>query len=159
MSIRGLRNVAFAVLILVPGLFAADSPFVGTWKLNVAKSKLAGSGLGENATFRIEADGDGQKASVEAINEQGQPLNFTFRATLDGKPGTVTGSPTIDTISLQRVNDHTLRATGKKGGKVIYMDRRVVSSDGKTLTISRTGTNAQGQKYQATIVFEKQPLR
>jgi hypothetical protein len=43
-------------------LLAADNPFVGTWKLNPAKSKLEGSNMGQ-ATLRIEADGEGLKVS------------------------------------------------------------------------------------------------
>ena len=47
-------------------------------------------------------------------------------------------------------------ATGKKGGRVVYRDRRTVSEDGKTLTISRTGTDSQGKAYRGTMVFDKQ---
>ena len=156
MSIQYLRNTTFAVCILAVGLFAAENPFVGTWKLNAAKSKLAGSGLGQNATVHIESDGKSLKVSVESTDPQGQPLNFTYEATLDGKPGTATGSPTFDTISLQRVNNNTITAAGKKGDKVVFTDRRVVSKDGKMMTLSRSGTDAEGKQFHATLVFDKQ---
>jgi hypothetical protein len=68
----------------------------------------------------------------------------------------VTGSAAIDELSLKRVNDHTVNATGKKNGKVVYTDKRTVSQDGNTYTISRTGTDAAGKKYHATIAFDKQ---
>ena len=156
MSIQYLRNTALAVCILSVGLFAAENPFAGTWKMNAAKSKLAGSGLGQNATVHIESDGKSMKVSVETTDPQGQPLNFTYEATLDGKPGTATGSPKFDTISLKRLNDSTIAATGKKGDKVVFTDRRVVSQDGKTMTLSRKGTNAEGKTFHATLVFDKQ---
>ena len=155
MSIQRLSIATLAFGILTMGLFAADSPFAGTWKLNAAKSKLEGSGVGQSATVQIEVNGNALKATVQATDPQGQPLNFSYQAPLDGKPGTVTGSPTTDTVSLRSVNDHTLTAEGKKAGKVVYNDRRVVSKDGKTRTITASGTNAQGQKIMTVGVYDK----
>jgi hypothetical protein len=62
----------------------------------------------------------------------------------------------MDTVMLHRVNDHTITAMGQKDGKQVFSDRRVVSKDGKTLTLTRAGTNLQGQKFKATAVFDKQ---
>ncbi len=156
MSIQSLRKAAFAISILAVGLFAAENPFAGTWKVNTAKSKLAGSGIGASGGVRVECDGKTYKASVDTTNEKGQPIKFDYEGTLDGKPGKVTGSAAIDELSLKRVNNHTIDVTGKKDGKVVYTDKRTVSSDGKTYTISRTGTSPAGKKYHATIVFDKQ---
>jgi hypothetical protein len=156
MSIQLLRKAAFALCLLAVGLFAAENPFAGTWKLNAAKSKLAGSGIGPSGGVRVESDGTTYKASVDTTDEKGQPVKYDYEATLDGKPSKVTGSAAVDELSLKRVNDHTVNATGKKNGKVVYTDKRTVSQDGKTYTISRTGTDAAGKKYHATIAFDKQ---
>lgn len=141
--------------ILTLTLVAAESPFAGTWKLNPSKSTLEG-GLASTATVRIEPDGSGLKISVESVNAQGQPVNFTYQATLDGKSVKVTGSPTADETSTRRVNSHTYTATGMKNGKVVFVDRRTVSKDGKTMTISRNGTDGEGKPFHATMVFDKQ---
>jgi hypothetical protein len=156
MSIQLIRKAAFTICITAVGLFAAENPFAGTWKLNAAKSKLAGSGIGASGGVRVESDGKIFKASVDTTDEKGQPVKFDYEATLDGKPSKVTGSATIDELSLKRVNDHTIDATGKKDGKVVYTDKRTVSQDGKTYTISRTGTSPDGNAIHATIVFDKQ---
>ena len=132
--------------------------------MDAAKSKLENSGLGQNATVHVESDGKTMKVSVDTTNAQGQPIKFTYQAPLDGKPGTVSGSPTFDEISIERVNDHTLSAIAKKSQSsshgpfltVVFIDQRVVSGDGKTMTIARTGTNAQGQEFHATMVFDRQ---
>ena len=155
MSIQSLHKAAFAICLLAVGLFAAENPFAGTWKVNTAKSKLAGSGIGSGGV-RLECDGKTYKAFVDTTDEKGQPVKFDYEASLDGKPSKVTGSATMDEISLKRVNAHTIDATGKKDGKVVYTDKRTVSPDGKTYTISRTGTSPDGKKYHATIVFDKQ---
>ena len=156
MSIQSLRKATFAICIFAVALFAAENPFAGTWKLNAAKSKLAGSGIGPSGGVRVECDGTTFKASVDTTDEKGQPNKFDYETTLDGKPSKVTGSAAIDELSLKRFNDHAIDATGKKDGKVVYTDKRTVSKDGKTYTISRTGTSSDGKKTHSTIVFDKQ---
>jgi hypothetical protein len=156
MSILCLRKAALALSLLAVGLFAAENPFAGNWKLNGGKSKLAGTGIGASGGVRVESDGTTYRASVDTTDDKGQPVKFEYQGTLDGKPSKVTGSTTIDELSLKQVNDHTIDATGKKNGKVVYKDKRTVSKDGKTYTISRTGTDAAGKTYHATIVFDKQ---
>ncbi len=156
MFMQRLCNTSLMMCILAAATYAADNPFAGTWKLNPAKSKLTGSPMGSSATVKTEADGDGLKVTVEATNADGSPNNFTYQATLDGKPAKIDGSSMIDTVALKRVNDHTISATGSKDGKQVYSDHRVVSKDGKTMTITRTGTDPKGKKYHAVLVFDKQ---
>ena len=155
MSIAQLRRAGFLACILTVGLWAADSPFVGTWKLNMEKSKLAASGLGQTSVT-VEATASGLKSTVTGVNAKGEPVNFSYDATLDGKTATVTGSPTVESVALNQVNDHHIQATGTKGGKTVYTDHRHVSKDGKTMTIQRAATNAEGKKYHATMVFDRQ---
>lgn len=157
MSTRTLCKAAAAACLLAAAVLAADSPFVGTWKLNSAKSKFSeGAPVPKAVTVRVEAEGNGLKSTVEGTDGEGKPINFTAQAGLDGKPGTVTGSPNYDATTLQRVNEHTIRATASKDGKLVYTDRRVVAKDGKTLTVTRNGTNASGAKYHSTMVFDKE---
>jgi hypothetical protein len=44
----------------------------------------------------------------------------------------------------------------QKGGKVITTQRNVVAADGKTQTVTTTGTDAQGQTVNNITVYEKQ---
>jgi ABC-type transport system substrate-binding protein len=92
----------------------------------------------------------------QTVNADGTKTSFEYTAQYDGKESPVTGNANADLISLKRVNDRTVEATLKKGGKVTTNARRVVSGDGKTLTITITGTNAQGQNVRNVQVFEKQ---
>jgi len=156
MTLKHLRNAALAICIFGLTLMAAENPFVGTWKENMDKSKLSGAEGVANVTVKYEMDGDTFKASVEGTDPQGQPASFTYEGKLDGTPGAVTGATMMDAISLQRLGTHSMKVIGKKDGKVAYTDRRVVSKDGKTLTISRSGTDSQGKAYRSTLVFDKQ---
>ena len=146
---------ASGICILALTLFAAENPFVGTWKQNPAKSKMEGSGLEPNATLHIESEGDGLKVAVEATLK-GQPNNYTYQATLDNKPAKVTGNPAFDEVWTMRADEHTITASGRKAGTVVFTDRRVVSGNGKSMTIFRSGTNPEGKPFKATMVFDKQ---
>jgi hypothetical protein len=61
----------------------------------------------------------------------------------------------VDTITLKRIDPNIIMATGTKNGKVVYSDRRVVSADGKTMTVVRDGTTPKGKKYASTLVLDR----
>jgi len=151
-----LRKTVLAMCVVAGALLGADNPFVGSWKMNADKSDMGKSGIKPVASATVESDGAGLKVTVDSEDAQGQPVHWTYSATLDGKPGTINGYPYADTIMLKRVNDRTLTATAKKDGKVVYSDHRVISDDGKTMTMHRTGTTPKGEKYKATLVFDRQ---
>jgi hypothetical protein len=44
----------------------------------------------------------------------------------------------------------------KKGGKVTTSGRIVVSADGKTRTVTTTGTDATGKRFISASVYDKQ---
>ena len=57
---------------------------------------------------------------------------------------------------MKRINATTVERTDKKGGKVVQTITRVVSADGKSLTVTIKGTNRQGQAFTNALVMEKQ---
>jgi hypothetical protein len=128
---------------------------VGTWKLNEAKSKLA-AGVPKNHTVVYEAAGDSMKVTVDGTNADGSASHNEWTGKYDGKDYPVTGDPTSDMRSYKRVNEHTLDFTIKKEGKVTVMGQIVVSADGKTRTVTTTGTDPQGKKFKNIAVYDKQ---
>jgi hypothetical protein len=110
------RNVILATLSVALGLAAAD-PAIGTWKLNVAKSKYSPGPVPKSATVTYEVSGDGVKRTGETVTADGQTTSFSYTAQYDGKEYPVTGNPNADTIVLKRINDYTSESTLKKGGK------------------------------------------
>jgi len=54
------------------------------------------------------------------------------------------------------VNDHTLQLTAKKGGKVTLSGQIVVSADGKTRTVTTSGTDSEGKKFKNISVYDRQ---
>jgi hypothetical protein len=136
-------------------LWAAD-PAIGTWKLNVAKSKYSPGPVPKSATTTYEESGDGIKRTGESVDADGKTTAMAYSAKYDGKDYPVTGSDAYDAITIKRINDRTSEATLKKSGKVVSTARRAVSADGKMMTITITGTDAKGQKMKNTAVYEKQ---
>jgi hypothetical protein len=134
--------------------FAADAN-MGTWKLNEAKSQMS-AGVPKNSTVKYEAAGDSIKVTVDGVGADGQPSHNEWTGKFDGKDYPVTGDPTSDTRAYTKVDDNTLDLTAKKGGKVTTTGRIVVAPDGKSRTITVSGTDAQGNKFSNNAVYDKQ---
>jgi len=152
----------FLFPIAVAVLFAATDPFVGTWKVDTDRSTFTrGDPSFMFATLLIESAGGGLKSTASAADGDGLATDFMFNCALDGTPCKVIaatamiGSSAVDTISLKREDDHTIIATGTNNGKLVYTDRRVVSSDDKTLTVHRAGRTPDGRMYESTIVLTR----
>ena len=126
--------------------FAADG-FMGTWKLNEAKSKLA-PGTGKNSTVVYEAAGDDVKVTVDGTDSDGKPIHHEWTGKFDGKDYPVTGDPSSDARSYKKVDDHTLTFTGKKAGKVTITGRVVISADGKNPYGHHERNRREGQQGQ-----------
>jgi hypothetical protein len=134
----------------------ASDPRIGTWKLNLAKSKYSPGPAPQALTVKVEPSGQGEKVTTEFVNADATRTTTEYTANFDGKDSPLTGSAIADTVSLKRTNARTTVRTDKKGGKVVQTLRRVVSQDGKTMTVTTKGTNAQGQAVNNVGVFEKQ---
>jgi hypothetical protein len=131
-----------------------DSPHMGTWKLNEAKSKFAGKT--RNHTVVYEAAGDQIKVTVDGVDENGGATHSEWTGKFDGKDYPVTGDANSDVRSYRMVNKHTLELAAKKGGKETLTGRIVVSNDGKSRTVTTTGTDSQGKKITNVAVYDKQ---
>jgi hypothetical protein len=133
----------------------ADDANIGTWKLNEAKSKL-GPGAPKNNTVVYEAVGDNVKVTIDGTDSDGKPTHNEWTGKYDGKDYPVTGDPNSDARSLKKIDDRTLAFTVKKGGKVTITGRIVVSADGKSRTVTTSGTDATGKKVSSTAVYDKE---
>jgi hypothetical protein len=156
LSIAVFAFVAIPVLALSVVAFAADSN-IGTWKLNVAKSKYSPGPAPQSQTLKIEAWGaNGVKYTADGVGGDGKPSHWEFQAQYDGKDAPFTGNPDADMISYKRIDANTVEATTKMKGNVAGHTKIVVSADGKTRTLTQTGKNADGKDVNNTVVYDKQ---
>ena len=128
---------------------------MGTWKLNEGKSKLDGNGP-KNKTVVYAAAGEKMQLTVDGVDPKGQAIHSEWTGAADGKDHPVTGSAGEDTRSYKKVDDRTLEFTSKKAGKVTTTGKVVVSADGKTRTVTHSGTSDDGKKFNSTVVYDRQ---
>jgi hypothetical protein len=157
---RARIAMVFAAGVLTVAVLATaqqKDPFVGTWRLSLAKSKYSPGPPPKSTTSTYEAAGEGYKISVKTEPASGPAQQWSVTSNLDGKDAPVTGNnPNADMIAVKRIDANTLEWVNKKGGKITTTQKNVVAADGKTRTVTTTGTDAQGQKVNNVAVYEKQ---
>ena len=132
---------------------------MGTWKLNVAKSKYQPGPAPKDSTRVHEDRGNGfVLITTVGTNAQGVKNHGAYGYKPDGKPYPMAGlnQTTVQTISLTAVDAYTVDFTQFADGKMTGTGKRVVAKDGKSMTIETKGTNAQGQPTSTMQMWEKQ---
>lgn len=137
------------------GIAMAADPVVGTWKLDVSKSKFSPGPAPKGGTRVYSEAADGITFEGKTVGADGKEtsIHVTYKA---DSTSPVTGSPDQDAVTPKRVNARTWDFTLTKAGKVVGTIHRVVSADGKTLTVHNKGTNADGVVYDNTLVYMRQ---
>lgn len=154
MNAKAILLTMVLCLFGVSVCYASDAN-MGTWKLNEAKSTLA-PGTPKNTMVVYAVAGDEVQVTVDGVDGAGKPAHNEWKGKFDGKDYPVTGDPTTDTRSYKKSGSHTLKLTNKKGGKTTISGNVVVSADGKSRTVTLSGTDANGKKVSSTAVYDKQ---
>jgi len=147
--------LTLALCFIAVAVCLAQNPFMGTWKLDEAKSTLA-SGMPKNNKVVYETEGLDMKVTVDGTDSAGNATHSEWTGKFDGKDYPVKGDPTSDSRAYKRVGIEELDFTAKKGTKVTTTGRIVVSGDGKSRTVTSTAKNAQGKKIKSTAVYDKE---
>jgi len=150
-----LKTFALTLALGFAGAALAQSPQMGTWKLNEAKSKIP-AGYMKNTTVVYTMDGDNIKVTTEGTDATGKPLHTEWTGKFDGKDYPLTGDPTADSRAYTIVDDRTLTMANKMGGKVVVSGRITVSADGKTRTLKSTATDSAGKTMSNLAAYDKQ---
>lgn len=154
MKTRTMMLTLALCFVAVAVAFAAN-PNMGTWKLNEAKSKLPAKAV-KNNTVVYEAAGDSIKVTVDGTDADGKPTHNEWTGKFDGKDYPLTGDPNADSRSYTKIDDRTTELTNKKAGKVMLTGRIVISADGKSRTVTVSGTDAEGKKVSYVAAYDKQ---
>ena len=133
---------------------AADDAFMGTWKLNEAKSKI-GAGMPKNNTVVYAQSGDEVTITVDGT-DGGKAVHHVWTGKFDGKDYAAKGSDMQDTRAYTKVDANTLTYKVKKNGKDVGSGKVVVSADGKSRTVTESNTGKDGKEATTTAVFDKQ---
>ena len=158
---RSVAAALFAILLFaLAGHLLAQNQAVGTWKLNVAKSKYNPGPAPQSMTRTVEAQGDNVKYTFEGVASDGSAVSYTLTVAFDGKDYPITvinGSAPggADSISSKKLSSRSYEATFKKGGEPVFISRVEISADGKVKTITQTSPPGKGS-VKNLIVYEKQ---
>jgi hypothetical protein len=152
-----MRLLTLAAVLIPISLLAAENPFLGTWKLNPAKSKSSPTPVPKELTVTFEQDGDKIRRTANGIDGEGNPVKQTGSIAWDGKDHEIKapdGSPRQ--VAVKHVSDRERAITVKRDGQVVTKMRTVISKDGTTMTNTSDGVTDKGEKYHAVTVYEKQ---
>lgn len=158
------RSLAFFAVTVVcvalaGSLFAQSTAFVGTWKMNLEKSKYPAGMAPKSLTRTASADGDTVTYKFEGTRADGTAFSYGFSSKYDGKDSEITGTGMpfgADHIAIKQVNSHMLSSTMKKGDKAAGTSSATVSHDGKMLTLTSKGMDASGKPVKMVVIYDKQ---
>jgi len=140
-----------------------NDPFVGAWKLNVAKSKFGGPRKPpKDLTIVIHEEGDYAVDTVKGVAADGSPIfdKYTFPnsggavTVLEGGGGFPAG--TAGVLAARKSDSRTKDWTITLPSGMIVTEQDVLSEDGKTMLMTVKGADAQGNRYESVQVFDRQ---
>ena len=163
---RSLVRLVLATAILI--VAAAASPIVGqspapgdprvlgTWNLDVARSKFTPGPTPTSQIRTYEPNANGYKATIKTTYASRKPTSVEYVANYDSLEYPVSGSPDYDTIRLKKIDSSTSEAVLGHAGKVFATTRRVLSDDGQTMTITFHADEQQGTRIHNVMIFTRQ---
>ena len=125
-----------ATLVVGQPAQANDDPVLGTWNLVVDKSIYDPGPAPRSQTRTYEAHPDGVKATIVTINAAGESSTVEFVADYDQMEGPIVGSTTADTLVLVKLDPLLAEATVSHAGRPMAYGRRIISPDGRTMTVT-----------------------
>jgi hypothetical protein len=152
-----LLNATLLPLTSASAAQPAVDPAVGSWTLNLAKSTLDPSEAGLKTVVRTyTATADGMTTSVHSVDASGAPQDTGTTFVYDGKRHPVSGPTQYDAVAVTRVNTYTARTELFRGGKVVGHLVRVVSKNGKSMTIRFDLATIEGSAIHDITVYDRQ---
>ncbi len=126
---------------------------VGTWRLNIAKSKYSPGPPIKEETRVYKRGAEGVEGVVSRTYTDGRTERFEYIANF-GREYMVTGNPAYDAVRLRRVDEYASEAVLTHAGAVYGVARRVISADGKSMTITFDRKNADTPVHNVAV-YEK----
>jgi hypothetical protein len=154
--LTGMTLLGWAIAAFPPLSFAQSDPFIGTWQLNLAKSKYSPGPPPKSVSVNFQAEGQNHKLTTTGINAEGKPILGGPTRIYDGMPHPVTGNPAFDAVTWTRVDPFTVIFSRTKAGKLVQIETNVVSQDGRTAIDTVIGTDANGRPINNVGVYDKQ---
>ena len=148
-------RLMLVLLVFASTLCAADS-FVGTWKMNPAKTKYKMGTAPKEQTVTITETGSDLNVKVAGTATDGSKISIAYTVPSAGGTGKILEPSAYDGISGKRIGANEREISYMKGGKSVYTAHSKVSADGSSLSVASKGVNPMGQTVEADVVYDKQ---
>jgi hypothetical protein len=154
-SIMRAFRVAAVALMAALCLYAVD-PLVGTWMLNLEKSKYPEGLAPKEQTVIIQLQDDEHHVSISGMTASGKPISARYTAPVNGGEGKVQQSTTFDAVASKRISDTQRQLVYSQGGKETTTINVMLSADKSSLRIIGKGKDSEGKPTEYVAVFDRQ---
>jgi hypothetical protein len=155
---RSLK-LTLALFVFAASLCAADpavDSFIGTWKMNPAKSSYKEGAPPKEQIATITVSNGRMTVSVAAITAEGKKTLVSYWIPADGGKGEMSDtSPAYDGITGKHIGPNEREISRWKDGKPVFTARSVISPDGNTMYTTSTGISPLGKPVDAHIVYDR----
>ena len=151
-----LAVLSVAIFAFPRASLAQSSSLIGTWKINLEKSKFTPGAAPRSQINTYQQDGQNIRGTVQTIDAQGNATTAVLMHIYDGQPHPLAGNPNYDARSYTRVDANTLISASMKAGKLVQVATIVISPDGKTFTTTSTGIQLNGLMGTNILLSDKQ---
>jgi hypothetical protein len=146
----------FGLALSVAHSAPPDDPVLGTWKLNVEKSKFIPGPGWQSQTRVYQSTPTGVSVTWTGLSATGEKMQVSYTFSYDGKDYRMAGSASYDTLNAVRIDALTVKSEEKRNGITVGIAMRKISPDGRVLTITDKGTNRKGEAFSQVLVFDRQ---
>ena len=126
------------LLLTAAATAAADDPFIGKWKENLAKDKIADAIV----TYEVTAPGEMR------VTSEGRA--YKFRMDQKEYPTSI-GSM----VAWKQVDGSTWETVYKTNGILDWITTTRLSTDGKTLNVTEKGKRSDGEPFEDNEIYQR----
>lgn len=94
----------------------SSDAWLGTWRLNLAKSVYNPGPAPQSQTVNYEPAEGGLKEIIDGLNAQGQPGHVETVGKFDGKDSSMRGAQIPTTRAYKRIDDHRFESVEQRQG-------------------------------------------
>ncbi len=135
------------------------NPFAGNWVLDLSASNYTSGPAPQRQTRAYQNRGGGTFVFIlDGIAADGSRVHFSASYKYDNLEYPLAGlnQEQALTVAYNRVNNRSVEFNIRAQGQVTQSATKVVSVDGRTMTITANITGPQGQRFTDVLVFRKQ---
>lgn len=137
--------VLVAGLVWSAGLTAQSDPFLGIWEINLAKSSITRGAPPKFETVVNVAEPGGFRSVLAVVTDKSTSVEI-HHYNFDGIFHQTEAADPRE-LSFKRIDQRTIVSDTRRNGQITVNRRFALSADGKTMTVTASGTTGGGRKY------------